>query len=146
MTIYLLLFTHSFPVFHHCQYFYCLILVTRRVFYKKQELPTLRAHPSSPPGCGGVRGAHLFSSLCSPIMCLYVLSSVTWHPTHIVLCFCFVCLRLVSFVRYMLPVSLGCPFLIAPSVFSNVYSNRCCFIKTFPSLHFVLILDPGINI
>jgi len=32
--------------------------------------------------------------------------------------FCFVCLRL---VYPMLPVSLDCPFLIAPSVISNVY-------------------------
>ena len=34
------------------------------------------------------------------------------------LCFCFVCLRL---VYPMLPVSLDSPFLIASSVFSNVY-------------------------
>ncbi len=34
------------------------------------------------------------------------------------LCFCFVFLRLVC---HMLPVSLDCPFLNAPSVFSNVY-------------------------
>jgi hypothetical protein len=37
-----------------------------------------------------------------------------------VLCFCFVFLRL---VYHMLPVSLDCPFLIEPSVFSSVYSN-----------------------
>ena len=41
-----------------------------------------------------------------------------WCPTHIVLCFCFVFLRL---VYPMLPVSLDCPILFAPSVFSNVY-------------------------
>ena len=41
-----------------------------------------------------------------------------WWPTHIVLCFCFVFLRL---VYPMLSISLDCPFLIAPSVFSNVY-------------------------
>ena len=35
-----------------------------------------------------------------------------------VLCFCFVCLRL---VYPLLPVSLDCPFLITSSVFSNVY-------------------------
>ena len=35
-----------------------------------------------------------------------------------ILCFCFVCLRLVCPV---LPVSLDCPILIALSVFSNVY-------------------------
>jgi hypothetical protein len=38
--------------------------------------------------------------------------------THIVLCLCFVFPRL---VYPMLSVSLDCPFLIAPSVFSNVY-------------------------
>ena len=37
---------------------------------------------------------------------------------HIVLCFCFVFLR---FVYPMLLVSLGCPFLITPSVFSIIY-------------------------
>jgi hypothetical protein len=26
----------------------------------------------------------------------------------------------------VLPVSLGCPLLIAPSVFSNVYLSNCC--------------------
>ena len=36
------------------------------------------------------------------------------------LCFCFVCLRLVCLV---LPVSLDCPFLFAPSVFSDLYSS-----------------------
>ena len=34
------------------------------------------------------------------------------------LCFCFACL---SLVYLMLPVSLDCPYFIAPSVFSNVY-------------------------
>ena len=83
--------------------------------------------------------------LCCPIMCFYVLSSVLWcpfvrfrmktmkanilftlflfpgaysYPTHIVLCFCFVFLRL---VYPMLSVSLGCLFVIVSSVFSNVY-------------------------
>jgi hypothetical protein len=40
-----------------------------------------------------------------------------WCPTYIVLCFCFV------YYSPMLPVSLDCPFLIAPSVFSNVNSQ-----------------------
>jgi hypothetical protein len=88
--------------------------------------------------------------LCCPIMCIYALSSVSvtisamlgsslppvvsrkvhalftlcvfickyWCPTHIVLCFWFVFLRLVCPI---LTVSLDCPFLIAPSVFFNVY-------------------------
>ena len=54
-----------------------------------------------------------------------------WCPTHIVLCFCFVCFRL---VYPMLPVSPDCPFLIVPSVFSNVYFNELnpfCGIFTF---------------
>jgi hypothetical protein len=60
----------------------------------------------------------------SSIMCLYVLSSmwfvfVQWCPKHIVLCFCFVFLRLVC---PMLPISLDYPLLIASSVLSNVYS------------------------
>ena len=35
-----------------------------------------RAHKFTPVYCGGVRVAHLFSFLCCPIMCLYVLSSL----------------------------------------------------------------------
>ena len=42
---------------------------------------------------------------------------------HIALCFCFVFLR---FVCQMLPVSLDYPFLIASSVFSNVYLTTTC--------------------
>jgi hypothetical protein len=43
---------------------------------------------------------------------------------HIVLCFCFAFLRLVC---YMLPDSLDCPFLIAPTVFSNSIIVLECF-------------------
>ena len=51
---------------------------------------------------------------------------VFWCHTHIMMCFCFACFRLVYPV---LPVSLDCSFLIAHSVFSNVYlSTYCCFI------------------
>ena len=49
----------------------------------------------------------------------FLSSSCVWRcPTHIMLCFCFVFLRL---VYPMLPVSRDYLFLIAPSVFSNVY-------------------------
>ena len=41
---------------------------------------------------------------------------------YILLCFCFAFPRL---VYPMLSVSLDCPFLIAPSVFSNVYLPLC---------------------
>ena len=43
---------------------------------------------------------------------------VQWCLTHIVLCLCFIFLRL---VYPMLPVSLDYPFLAAPLVFSDVY-------------------------
>ena len=48
------------------------------------------------------------------LLMLFVFSGV---PTRLVLCFCFVVLRL---VYPTLPVSLDCPFLIAPSVVANV--------------------------
>jgi hypothetical protein len=48
-------------------------------------------------------------------LCLFTNSGVQ----HILcICFCFVC---VCFVYPLLPLSLDCLFLIAPSVFSNVY-------------------------
>ena len=51
-------------------------------------------------------------------LCLFVYSGVQ----HIWCCvFCFVFIRI---VYPMLSVSLDCPFLIAPSVFSNVFSNN----------------------
>jgi hypothetical protein len=59
---------------------------------------------------------------------------VEWCPTHIVLCFCFVCLRLV----WILSVSLYCPFLIAPSVFSNVYLQFLCIVHFWLPLRYSL--------
>jgi len=50
------------------------------------------------------------------LFALFVLICVQWCPTHIVLCFCFVFLRL---VYHMLPVSLEYHFFIAPSVLSR---------------------------
>ena len=75
----------------------------------------------SSPGFDWVRVIHLFSFL-------------------IVVLFCFVCLRLVC---PMLPVSLDCPFLIAPLVFYYVYlylnlglfSNTTC--KKWHFSHFL---------
>ena len=98
---------------------------------------------------GSLIGSVLLTLFC-PIMCFYILSSMLWcslwflHynyirffftssclqvlftlcaficaewcPTHIVLCFVFLHL-----VYPMLPVSLDCQCLIAPSVYSNVY-------------------------
>jgi hypothetical protein len=58
-------------------------------------------------------------------VCLFADSSLQ----HILCCICcFVCPRLVCL---LLPVSLDCPFLIASSVFSNVYlpvSLECPFL------------------
>ena len=73
-------------------------------------------HILPPVVCGRVHV--LFALFC---VCLRVC------PTHIVFCFCFVFLRLVF---PMLPVSLNCPFLIAPSVFSNFYLpiRKCVFL------------------
>ena len=70
------------------------------------------------------RRMHVLFMLC--FFCIY------WCPTHIVLCFCFAFLRLVN---PMLPVSLDCPFLFAPSVFCNVYLEYYalfCFFLNFP--------------
>ena len=95
-----------FSFLYHCHDFYrtwLYIWVTRRVFYKKQELPTLRKHLSSSPVffVGSVLLIFLLF-LCCPIMCLYVLVCrsahalftlfvcALWCPTHIVFCFCFV--------------------------------------------------------
>ena len=68
----------------------------------------------------------MFGSSLPPVVCrkahvlfmLLVFVCTQWCLTHIVLCLCFVVHRL---VYQMLPVSLNCPFLIAPSVFSNIY-------------------------
>ena len=55
----------------------------------------------------------------SHYFCLFVF--VQWCPTHIVLCFCFVFLRL---VYPMLPVSLDCHFLIALYSLTFVYIKK----------------------
>ena len=64
------------------------------------------------------------SFLCCTVECLYVLSSCdlrlfAYNGVQHILCCVFI---LVFFV--LLPVSLDCPVLVAPSVFSNVYINH----------------------
>jgi hypothetical protein len=54
-------------------------------------------------------------------LCLFVYSGVQ----HILCCI----LNLFRLVYPMLSVSLDCPFLIAPSVFSNVYLERRHFLE-----------------
>jgi len=71
----------------------------------------------------------MFGLSLPPVVCrrahvlftLFVFVCVCWCPTHTVLCFCFVFHRL---VYPMLPVSLDCPFLIAPSIFSDIYFQK----------------------
>jgi len=58
-----------------------IIWITWWMFYKRQEQLTFHEHLSLlPPLIVWVRVAHLFSFLCCPIMCLYVLSFVLWCP------------------------------------------------------------------
>ena len=78
----------------------------------------------------------MFGSSLPPVVCrkahvlytLFVSVCAQWCPTYIALYFCFVFLRL---VYPMLSVSLDCPFMIAPLVFSNVY----CKCPSNQSLH-----------
>jgi hypothetical protein len=56
-------------------------------------------------------------------LCLFVHSGVQHISWCVVFLFCFS-----SFCVPMVPVSLDCPFVIVPSVFSNVYSNRMSFV------------------
>ena len=69
------------------------------LFYQRQELLTLHEHLDSPSVFGGIHIAHHFRFLCGIFVSVFVLCPV--YP--------------------IFPVSLDCPFLIAP-VFSNVYS------------------------
>jgi hypothetical protein len=57
-------------------------------------------------------------------LCLLAYSGVQ----HI-LCCVFVFVFVFRLAYHMLPVSLHCPFLIAPSVFSNVYFILCGLIR-----------------
>jgi hypothetical protein len=81
------------------------ICLTRGLSYKKQELLTLHQHWSwFLVFCNAlVHGAHMFSFLF--------------------------CLSLYCVLFSMLTVSLDCPFLIAPLVFSNVYMYVMIIIK-----------------
>ena len=115
---YLCLFAHS-GVQHILT-----LQVTQRVYYKRQELYTVREHLGSPSISGEVRFAHLFSFVQCFVLFVFVM-----------------CL-----VGPMSPVSLNCPFLICPSVFSNVYSRynsiffltSCVLMQIF--VHFIQLL------
>ena len=78
----------------------------------------------------------MFGLSLPPVVCrrahvlftLFVLACALWCPTHTVLCVCSVVPRLVYSI---LPVSLDCPFFIAPSLFSYIYSNICDYKITY---------------
>ena len=122
------------------------IWITMWVSYKKQELTILREQMSSP-----------WVILLCPIMCLYVLLSYI-SVQHILCCIfvlsffvlCTLCCQFLWIVHFwlslrysltfiylmytMLPVSLDCPFLIVPSVFSNVYLSYVHYVASFSGL------------
>jgi len=63
---------------------------------------------------------------CLRCLCLFACSGV-WH----LLCCVFVLFSVFRLMRPMLPVSLDCQYLVAPSVFSNVYLIVYCYGHTF---------------
>ena len=69
--------------------------------------------------------------------CLIYVICVCSCPTQIVLCFCFVFLRL---VYLMLPVSLDCPFLIVPSIFSNTYFKLKYICQLYLSILYIFCI------
>ena len=50
------------------------------------------------------------------------------------------CVFVLCLVYQMLPVSLDCPFWIAPSVFSNVYFDRVVFVFYFLNQYTLIVL------
>ena len=125
-----------FSFLYHCQDFYrtwLYIWVTRRVSYKKQELPTLRKHLSSSPFFSVGSVLLIFLAFCVvPIMCLYVLvcrsahvlftlfvfACALWCPTHIVFCFvsfffvlCTLCCQFLWIVHIWLPLRYSLAFI-----------------------------------
>ena len=70
------------------------------------------------------------------LITLFVFACTQWCPAHILLCFYVICLRL---VYPMLSVYLDYPFLIAPSVFSNVYLKK----QELPTIRQHLGLPPS---
>ena len=72
----------------------------------------------------------LFGSSLPPVVCrrahvlftLFVFACVWWCPAHIVLCFCFVCVRV---VYPMLQVFLCCPFYLPPLYSLTFIKSKC---------------------
>ena len=143
---------------YHCHDFYrtwLYIWVTRRISYKKQELPTLRKHLSSCPVFFVGSVLLIFLVFCVVLLCVFTfffLGGLMFYLRYFclfvhcgvqhILCFVF------GLFFFVLPVSLDCPFLIAPSVFSNVYFTYCSEPNTplnwFPSNHlgYLFLISP----
>ena len=130
----------------------------------KEGTAYLSQAPEFTPVFWWARVAHLYGFLCCAIMCLYVMSSLLWCPLRFphkndvwfvfassclfvclnyLRCLCLsacdgvrhvLCCVFLRIVCPVLPFSLDCPFLIAPSVFSNVY------LKTLKWLCWVFVL------
>ena len=69
-------------------------------------------------------GSSLHQVVCGRahfLFTLFVFACAQWCTTDIVLCFFVLFVFILCFVYPMLPVSRECPFVTAPSVFSNVY-------------------------
>ena len=64
----------------------------------------------------------MFVFVASLMPYLYYLCVLVYSGVEHILCFCFVCLRLVYPV---LPVSLDCSLLIVPSIFSKHLFRNC---------------------
>jgi hypothetical protein len=94
----------------------------------------------------------MFCSSLPPVVCLIYVFCVclrTVVSKHIL--YCLFALFFLPLVYLMLPVYLDCPFLIAPSVFSNVYFRMSYFPQPFllweisPSLSWILTFYEGHN-
>ena len=77
--------------------------------------------PGTPASSTTTTGHHAVPEILIKVALSTQKSINQWCPTYIVLCFSYVCIRL---VYRMLPVSLDCLFFITPSLFSNVYLKR----------------------
>ena len=103
-----------------CGFFLLLFViqwVTWQMSYKRQALLILRENQDSPPVFGRVLVAHHFSLLC-----------------------CVVFIFELWLVCPQLPMSLDCPFLIAPSVFSFFYLTKNNNNSIFVIWHMLLLL------
>jgi hypothetical protein len=110
----LLALVSIFTFLYHWQDFYQIWLwATQWVSYKKQELFTI--HLGSP------QLVCVWSMLLIFLIFCVVFLFVCLHSVSCVQCYLCLVSNVTCVLCPMLPVSLDCPFLIAPSVFSHVH-------------------------